>query len=104
MGGPVVAIVRFPVTRRLSADEQRALFEQTSPRYRSIPGLTRKYFIGAEGVGGGVYEWASREDALRFYDAAWRERMRLAYGADPEIELFEAPCIVDNEAGVIRMA
>jgi hypothetical protein len=104
MAVPVIAIVRFPVTGTLSADEQRTLFERTSPRYRTIPGLTRKYFIGAAGVGGGVYEWASREDALSFYDAAWRERMRSAYGAEPEIEFFEAPCIVDNEAGVIRMA
>jgi hypothetical protein len=101
---PVITLVRFRVgTAPLSAEEQRTLFERTAPRYRSIPGLRRKWFLSAPGLGGGLYEWRSRAAALAWFDGAWFERMRSTYGADPELEWFDAPCVVDNERGAIEM-
>lgn len=101
---PVITLVRFAVQGPpLSAAGQRALFECTAPQYRNIPGLVRKWFLSAEGVGGGLYEWHSRAAAEAWFDASWLERMRSRYGVEPALEWFDAPCLVDNERGAIDM-
>ena len=70
-----------------------------------MQGLVRKYYLLSEdGRTGGVYLFDSREDAERFYDAAWRAGNRERLGAEPSIEYFESPVIVDNDAGAISTA
>lgn len=101
---PVITLVRFAVNAApVSAEQQRALFERTAPRYLGVPGLLRKWFLSAPGMGGGLYEWRSRGAALAWFDAGWTERMRTAYGVEPVLEWFDAPCVVDNERGAIEM-
>ena len=50
------------------------------------------------------YLFDSREDAERLYDEAWRAGIRERLGAEPSIEYFESPVIVDNDAGAISTA
>ena len=101
---PVITVVRFPVPGpALSPAAARELFERTAPRYRDVAGLRRKLFLSGEGSGGGLYEWGGRADAERWFSPAWREQMRAAYGVEPTLEWFDAPCIVDNRSGTISV-
>ena len=95
----IVAIVRFPIDSRLTADEVRAMFEASAPAYQDMPGLMRKHYLRAEdgGTAGGVYLWASKAAAEAVYDAAWRTRLTERYGAPPTVEYFESPVTVDPE-------
>jgi hypothetical protein len=95
---PVLAIVTFPA-QRLDPEALRRLLDETGPRYLAIPGLRRKYFLQAEGLGGGAYEWESREHADRFHDGAWRARMTAQAGAEPHVAYFTIAAIADAERG-----
>lgn len=91
----IIAIVTFP-TPAEAPEDPRSLLEATAPAYREVPGLERKYFVGNARVAGGIYQWRDRDSAERFYDDSWRQRMTERYGAVPSVELFAAPCLVDN--------
>ena len=95
----IVAIVRFPIDPRLTADDVRAMFEASAPAYQNLPGLRRKHYLRAEdgGTAGGVYLWESRDAAEAVYDEAWRARLTEKYGAPPSVEYFESPVTVDPE-------
>lgn len=99
----IVAIVTFSPRHRttLNLADQRRLFEATAPTYQQAPGLLRKYYIGNESRAGGIYEWRSRAHADAFYTDDWRKRITDTYGTELRIEWFDAPCIVDNDAGRI---
>jgi hypothetical protein len=100
----VVTVVRFAVPGPPPAPARlRELLERTAPRYRSVPGLLRKLFLGAEGSGGGCYEWRSRADAEAWFDARWHAQMRAAYGVEPQVEWFDVACVVDNVRGTIEL-
>ena len=102
----VTAIVRFALPEDKTREAATAAFEASAPHYRSVPGLIRKYYLLSEDgrTGGGVYLFDSREDAERLYDAAWRAGIRERLGAEPTIEYFESPVIVDNEVGAVSTA
>lgn len=96
----VIAFVTFP--QPVSGDEDpRTLLAAAAPEYQAVPGLRRKYFIGDGERAGGVYEWADRAAAERYFDDAWRGRMRERYGVEPRVALFDAPCLVDNVCGEV---
>jgi hypothetical protein len=102
---PVLTVVRFPVSEpALSAAERRELFERTAARYRTIKGLRRKYFLSGAGIGGGAYEWNSRADAERWFNADWFADMQSRYGVAPTIDWFDVPCLVDNDAERITIS
>ncbi len=96
----VVVIVSFPAVE-LPAEEAQLLLKRTAPKYREIPGLQRKYFIGNETLAGGIYEWDEIASAENYFDSKWRQRMKQLYGANPKVTYFDAPCLVDNIAGEI---
>ena len=98
---PVFVLVKFPAGAPLERAVFADLLQRTSVRYQTIPGLRRKLFIGGEGVGGGWYEWASRQQAEAYFNDGWRSTMLANYGVAPTVEYFDAPCIVDNDRGVI---
>ncbi|MEO6570656.1 MAG: YdhR family protein [Ilumatobacteraceae bacterium] len=93
----IVAIVRFPLPSTMSAEAARASFEGSAPSYQGLPGLARKYYLRAEdgSEGGGVYLWESKEQAVSVYDDAWRARLTERFGAEPHVEYFECPVIVE---------
>lgn len=93
----ITAIVRFPLPQDASLDTAKAIFEQSAPNYRGVPGLVRKYFLfGDDHTGGGVYLWESREAANRQYSTAWKQMITEKFGSPPEIAYYETPVIVDN--------
>ena len=48
--------------------------------------------------GGGVYLWKSIEAAKQGHGAAFQERIRSIFGAEPEFQYFETPIVIDNAA------
>jgi hypothetical protein len=89
----------------MSAADRLKLIEATAPRYQTIPGLIRKYFMGQPGGrAGGGYEWETKAHADAFYTAAWRADMTAKYGTDLRVEYFDCPAVVDNAAGTINIA
>ncbi|GEO17717.1 monooxygenase [Microvirga aerophila] len=93
----ITAIVRFPLPHGLSPEEVKSAYEHSAPQFRGAPGLIRKYYLhGADRTGGGVYLWESREAAERVYSDAWRQRIADRFGAQPEIEYFDTPLVIDN--------
>ncbi len=97
----ITAIVSFPLPAGLTRDETAALYAITAPRYAAIPGLIRKQYLFADGRGGGVYLWESRAAAEAAYGPAWRQLAIDKYGAEPSVQYFDTPVIVDNAAGSI---
>lgn len=93
----IVAIVRFKLPAGMARNKAIALFKQTAPRYRGLPGLVRKYYIwNADGTAGGCYLWETRQQAEQLFSREWRATIADRYGAEPEVDYFETPIIVDN--------
>lgn len=99
----ITALVQFKLPQPISCEQARAIFSDTAPKYREIPGLIRKYYILSQdgGTAGGVYLWNSQADAERLYTAAWKKFIRDKYGAEPSVSYFESPVVVDNAVGEI---
>jgi len=99
----ITAIVQFKLPAPVSRDKAQQLFLGTAPKYREAPGLIRKYYLlSDDGVSaGGAYLWKSRADAERMYTAEWRQFIARTYGAEPQVQYFETPVVVDNVTGDI---
>jgi hypothetical protein len=94
----ITAIVEFSLPEPMSLAQAKETFLSTAPKYLGMRGLIRKYyFLSEDGAkAGGIYLWASREDALRVYTDEWRAFVRGKYGSDPCLTFVECPLIVDN--------
>ncbi len=97
----ITAIVRIALPESIGRDQLAKLYEESVPKYQAVPGLVRKYYLLSEDgtTGGGVYLFESREAAEKLYDGAWRVTIKERFGAEPEIQYFETPVIVDNDLG-----
>ena len=100
-----VTIVRFPSAAPVSLDEARDRFGANAASYLDVPGLLWKAYLRSDDGSrvGGVYWWASREAAEAKFDDGWRVGMMDKYGAEPEIEWFDAPIVVDAISRVLRV-
>ena len=96
----IVTIVTYPA-KPIDADAQRELLERVAPRFQTIPGLVRKYFIRDGQQGGGVYVWQNRASAEAYLDDAWSQRMAENYGGVPQVAYFDCPALVDNQRHAI---
>jgi hypothetical protein len=94
----ITAIATFRLPKALTLNEAKAIFQSTAPRYQTLPGLLRKYYVLSEDglTAGGVYLWQSRQAADALYDDAWRAFVTEKYGAPPQVVYMESPVIVDN--------
>jgi len=94
----ITAIVEFKLPQAISLQQARETFLSTAPKYLDMPGLIRKYyFISEDGAkAGGIYLWASREDANRVYTEEWKAFVRGKYGTEPDLTFLECPVVVDN--------
>jgi hypothetical protein len=94
----ITVIVEFALPSPMGAEEAKAVFLATAPRYLGLPGLVRKYYyVTPEGdKAGGVYLWASRADAQRVYTESWKDFVRAKYGSEPRLTYLETPVVVDN--------
>ena len=99
----ITEIVRFDLPKDKSRAEVVNLFEATVSRWQSNDRLIRKQYLydGERGIGGGIYLWPSKSDALAAHDAAWCDMAEQVYGSRPRFEYFETPIVVDNAAGAI---
>lgn len=99
----ITAIVQFKLPAPVSRDKAQQLFLGTAPKYREAPGLIRKYYLLSDdgATAGGAYLWKSRGDAERMYTAEWRQFIARTYGAEPQVQYFETPVVVDNVTGDI---
>jgi hypothetical protein len=99
----ITALVQFKLPKTVTKDEAKEIFLSTAPRYREVQGLVRKYYLLSMdgGTAGGVYLWKSREDAERVYTDEWKKLVRERYGAEPSVQYFQSPVIVDNLVGEI---
>ena len=100
----ITAIVQFKLPTAVSRDGAQERFLGTAPKYREAPGLVRKYYLLSDDgtTAGGVYLWKSREEAERMYTPEWRKFIFGTYGAEPQVQYFETPVIVDNVVGDIE--
>lgn len=94
----ITVIVEFKVPKPMTVGEAKKTFLSTAPKYRNMPGLLRKYYFLAEdgSKAGGIYLWASREDAARVYSEEWKAFVRAKYGSEPSLTYLECPVVVDN--------
>lgn len=94
----ITAMVQFRLPEALNRDRAQEAFSATAPRYRTVAGLVRKYYLLSEDglTAGGIYLWRSREEGERFFNQEWREFIASRYGCQPEVTWFETPVIVDN--------
>lgn len=99
----ITALVQFRLPQPVTRDKAREIFLITAPRYRDAPGLIRKYYLLSEdgGSAGGVYLWRSREEAEKVYSGDWRRLIAEKYGAEPSVQYFSTPVVVDNLTGEI---
>lgn len=94
----ITVIVEFKLPEPISVAAAKETFLSTAPKYRGMPGLLRKYYFLSEdgSKAGGIYLWASREDADRIYTQEWAAFVRGKYGTDPSLTYLECPVVVDN--------
>ena len=99
----ITAVVQFKLPKQTSLKEATAIFQSTAPRYRGMSGLARKYYLfdSQTGKAGGCYLFESRAAAEQIFNDEWRALIKDKYGAEPEIQYFETPVVVDNVVGEI---
>jgi hypothetical protein len=97
----ITALVQFQLQTPISLADATKRFESTAPKYKSVPGLIRKYYVRSEDgrAAGGIYLWETRAAAERMYSPEWRAMVEKVYGVSPTITWFDTPVIVDNLAG-----
>ena len=99
----ITAIVQFQLPEPISEDKAREVFSSTAPKYQTVEGLIRKYYLlsGDGRTAGGAYLWESRAHAERLYTDEWKRFIKDTYGTEPSIKFFTTPVIVDNLSGEI---
>jgi len=100
----IIAIVKIPLKgpERPSDEVIRQSLESTKI-FHGVKGLRRKSYLNSEAGGGGIYEFASREDALAWFNDGCADWMEGRFGVRPTLELYDSPVVLDNEAGEVRV-
>lgn len=99
----ITTVVRVKLPQPVTPEKAKEIFLSTAPKYPEVDGLIRKYYLLSEdgGTAGGVYLWRSREYAERLYTDDWKRFIVEKYGAEPSLEYFISPVVVDNLLGEI---
>ena len=97
----ITEYVLFDLPPGISRDQVVAGMHEVAPRWQREPKLVRKTFVFDEQANqaGAFYLWIDRASAEAAHDDAWRQRIRDAYGSEPQIRYFETPLVVDNALG-----
>ena len=100
----IIALVEIPLEgpKRPEAAVIEQSLESTKI-FHDVPGLRRKYYLNSERGGGGVYEFATREEALAWFNDGWADWMEGRFGVRPTLTLFDSPVVLDNEMGEVRV-
>ena len=99
----ITVVVQFKLPEGTSLEDATAIFQSTAPRYLGMTGLIRKYYLfdPETGTGGGCYLVEDRAAAEAVFNDAWRALIKEKYGAEPDIQYFETPVVVDNVSNEI---
>jgi hypothetical protein len=99
----ITTLTQFKLPQPVTREKAREIFLSTAPNYREVKGLIRKCYLLSEdgGTAGGVYLWRSRSDAEQLFTDDWKRFVAEKYGAEPSIQYFDTPVIVDNLVGEI---
>jgi heme-degrading monooxygenase HmoA len=99
----VTAIVRYDLAPSFTPERVLTYFEEAVPKFETMPGLIRKYFLLAEDgqSAGSVYLWESREQAVTYHNDRWKQFMQEKYGYRPTVVIYDCPVVVDNASGEI---
>jgi hypothetical protein len=99
----ITALIQFKLPQPVTREKAQEIFLSTAPKYREVHGLIRKYYLLSEdgATAGGVYLWKSRKDAEKLYTDDWKKFIVEKYGAEPSVQYFDTPVIVDNLVGEI---
>jgi hypothetical protein len=101
----ITAVVTFKLPPGMTKEKWLEHIKPVSARFQNIPGLIRKQFLfNADGTGGGVYLWETREAAEACYSGPWKENIRKIAHSEPHIAWYESQIIVDNESKQIKVA
>jgi len=94
----ITEIVMFRLPEGMSRDDTLAKSQLSIPIWQANPDSIRKAYLFDEASrqGGGVYLWRNVTAAKLAHGAAFRERIRSTFGADPEFQYFETPILIDN--------
>ncbi len=100
----IIALVQIPRSDpKRSPDAVIPASLESTKIYRNVKGLRRKYYLNGDDGGGGVYEFASREDALAWFNEDWAGWIEERFGARPTLTLFDNHVVLDNEADEVRV-
>jgi len=96
-------ITQFPLPPEVALDALKSGFLEVAPFFKSPPGLLRKYFLLSDdgATGGGVYLWASRQNARDFCEGTLRTMIKERFHVEPSIIYFDTPVVVDNVSSEI---
>jgi len=99
----ITALIQFQLPQPVTVEKAKEMFSGTAPKYQTVEGLIRKYYILSEDgkTAGGVYLWKAKEYAERLYTADWRKFVADKYGNEPQVTFFTSPVVVDNPSGTI---
>lgn len=100
----IIALVEIPLEgpKRPEREVVAQSLESTKI-FHAVRGLRRKYYLNSAEGGGGVYEFATREDALAWFNDGWADWMEGRFGVRPTLKLFDNPVVLDNEQGEVRV-
>lgn len=100
----IVAVVHIPLDGpKRPTQEVIAQSLASTKIFHKVKGLRRKYYLNSEAGGGGIYEFATREDALAWFNDGWADWMEGRFGVRPTLTLFDNPVVLDNEKGEVRV-
>lgn len=100
----IIAFVQIPLDgpkRDLDLVIEQSL--ESTKIFREVKGLRRKYYLNSDAGGGGIYEFATREDAEAWFNDGWADWMEGRFGVRPILTIFENSVVLDNEAEEVRV-
>lgn len=100
----IIALVQIPLDEpKRDHDFVVRQSVEATKIFHDVKGLKRKYFLNSESGGGGIYEFATKEDAEAWFNEGWADWMQSRFGVRPTLTLFDNPVVLDNVAGEVRV-
>ena len=100
----IIALVQIPIDGPKRAHQ--SVIDQSlesTKIFHDVKGLRRKYYLNSDAGGGGIYEFATREDAEAWFHDGWADWMEGRFGVRPTLTLFDNPVVLDNEKDEVRV-
>jgi hypothetical protein len=100
----ILALVEIPLPGpKRDHDSVVAQSQEATRHFTPVQGLNRKYFLNADTGGAGVYEFATRADALAWFHDGWADWMEGRFGVRPALTLFDCTVMLDRENGRLHV-